>query len=151
LVGLLGCHRGGAGSGSGAAPAPEAVKQSLAALKKDFGDLQQRFADLGKDVEALPADLPGYPQLRATFYGSEEARGVADARVTLLSDRLDAAVASGRGADLLQVSREIEQAEAQAREIDQLYLKLLHQVLAFQRAGAQRAAAQRAGRPLVAK
>lgn len=78
---------------------------------------------------------------------------MADARVTLLSDRLDAAVASGRGADLQQLSKEIEQAQGQAREIDQMYLKLLHQVLAFQRAGDRSAGAAARGdsRPLVAK
>ncbi|HSS40397.1 MAG TPA: hypothetical protein VLT58_16640 [Polyangia bacterium] len=114
------------------------MKVSFAGLKKQFGDLQQRFADLGKEVEAIPADLPGYPQLRASFYGAEEARGVADAKVTLLSDRLNAALAPGRGDELQQVSKEIDGALGQAREIDQLYLKLLHQVLAFQRAADQR-------------
>ncbi|HVY39563.1 MAG TPA: hypothetical protein VHM31_16605 [Polyangia bacterium] len=144
---MLGCHRGGAEG----QPAPQAVEQSFAGVKKQFGDLQQRFADLGKDVEAIPSDLPGYPQLRATFYAGEEARGVTDARVTLLSERLDAAVASGRGAELQQIGKEIEQAQGQAREIDQLYLKLLHQVLAFQRAAEQRAGDQRGQQPLVAK
>ncbi|MFL5305995.1 MAG: hypothetical protein ACJ8F1_12320 [Polyangia bacterium] len=62
--------------------------------------------------------------------------------MTLLSERLDAALASGRSGDLRQVSKEIEEAQGQAREIDQLYLKLLHQVLAFQRAGEQRSAAK---------
>ncbi|HVT09295.1 MAG TPA: hypothetical protein VHO67_17665 [Polyangia bacterium] len=143
---VVGCHRGGAGAGTEAAPAPEAVQQAFARVKKQFGDLQQRFADLGRDVEGLPADLPGYPQLRAAFYAGEEARGVTDARLTLLSDRLDAAVASGRAANLRQLGKEIEQAQGQAREIDRLYLQLLHQVLAF-----QRAAQQSGSRPLVAK
>ena len=107
-------------------------------MKKQFGDLQQRFADLAKDVETIPADLPGYPQLRASFYGAEEARGVADAKVTLLSARLEAALASDNGADLGQVSKELDEAQRQAQQIDQLYLKLLHQVLAFQRAAEER-------------
>ena len=62
--------------------------------------------------------------------------------MTLLSERLDAALATGRGAELQQVSKEIDEAHGQAREIDQLYLKLLHQVLAFQRAADQRSAAK---------
>lgn len=123
----------------------EAVKSSLAGLKKQFGDLQQRFANLGPDVEALPADLPGYPQLRSSFYATEEARGVSDAKVSLLSDRLDAALAAGRSGEVQQIAKEIDEAEGQARQVDEAYLKLLHQVLAFQRA------ARAAREPLVAK
>jgi hypothetical protein len=138
---LSGCHRTGgdnAGPNAGQAAAAAAVKQSYADMTKQFNDLQQRFADLGKQVEAIPADLPGYPQLRASFYGAEEARGVTDAKVTLLAGHVDAASASGKPDQLQQVSTEIAKAQDDARQIDQLYLKLLHQALAFQRAADQR-------------
>jgi hypothetical protein len=58
--------------------------------------------------------------------------------VTLLAGHVDAASASGKPDQLQQVSTEIAKAQDDARQIDQLYLKLLHQALAFQRAADQR-------------
>lgn len=138
---LVGCHRTPADQADKpgpAAPVPDAVKQSFAGLRKQFNDLQQRFSDLSKDVEAIPADLPGYPQLRASFYSSEEARGVTDAKVTMLAGRLDAALSSGKPEELEQVSNEIAKTSEDARHIDQQYLKLLHEVMAYQRAADKR-------------
>ena len=86
---LVGCHRTAAKKTEQAPPNAAPVKRSFADLEKQFADLQQSFSDLGKDLEAIPADLPGYPRLRASFYQTEEARGVTDAQVTLLSGRLE--------------------------------------------------------------
>jgi hypothetical protein len=135
---LGGCHRSAADQAGQGAPNPESVKQSFAGLEKQFGDLQQSFSDLSKDVEAIPANLRGYPQLRAHFYAVEEARGVTDARVTMLSGRLESAVRSGKPEELQQVSGDIDQASTDARQIGALYLKLLHEVMAFQRVADQR-------------
>ena len=129
---MLGCHKKTADTA--AAPNAEPVKQSLAALKKQSGDMQQSFADLQKDVEALPPELKGYPQLRAQFYQAEEVRGVMNARVTVLSGQLDAALQSGKAADLQQVSNDLAQTSVDARKLGEIYIKLLHQVMAFQRA-----------------
>ena len=135
---LIGCHRPAADKTERAGPNADSVKQSFAALKKEFADMQQSFADLGKDLEAIPADLPGYAQLRANFYQTEEARGVTDAKVTLLSGRLDSALSSGKREELQQVSDDIVKASNDGRQLGEIYLKLLHQVMAFQRAADRR-------------
>src|SRR5580704_3342522 len=89
---LVGCHRNAGDNTGQIGPNPDSVKQSFAALKKQFGDLQQNFSNLRKDVETIPTTLAGYPQLRAHFYAVEEVRGVINAEVTMLSDRLAAAL-----------------------------------------------------------
>ncbi len=139
---LVGCHKtatDGKPAGQGrAAPNPESVKQSFANLRGQFDGLQARSADLAKQIEAVPADLPGYPQLRANFYAFEEARGVTDAKVTLLRGRLDAALKSGRPEELQQVSDELGRVSLDASRIDQQYIKLLHGAMAFERADEHR-------------
>jgi hypothetical protein len=135
---LSGCHRPAADKTEQAGPNADSVKQSFATLKKEFADLQQSFSDLSKDLEAIPPDLKGYPQLRASFYQAEEARGVTDAKVSLLSGRLDAALSSGNRQELQQVSDDIAKASQDCRQLGEIYLKLLHQVMAFQRAGDRR-------------
>jgi hypothetical protein len=137
------------------APDPKAVKESYAKLKKDFADMQQSFTDLSKDLEGIQPDLPGYPQLRAVFYATEESRGVTDARMTMLSGRLDSALQSGKPEELCQVSKAIDDTSANGRRIGEQYIKLLHQVMAFQRVGDQRkqdlAAANAAAQPAKTK
>ncbi|HVV48940.1 MAG TPA: hypothetical protein VHO06_04720 [Polyangia bacterium] len=133
-----GCHRPAADRAGQAAPSPASVKQAFATLKKQFGDLQQSFSNLSKDVEAIPTTLNGYPQLRAHFYAVEEVRGVINAKMTMLSDRLASALRSGKRDELARVSSEIDQASSDCRKIGELYLKLLHEVMAFQRAADDR-------------
>jgi hypothetical protein len=131
---LVGCHRTAADKPEQAGPNPDLVKQSFATLKKQFSDLQQSFSNLSKDVEAIPADMAGYPQLRTHFYAVEEVRGVTDAKVNIISGHLESALRSGKSEDLQQVSNEIDKASNDCRQIGQLYIKLLHEVMAFQRA-----------------
>ncbi|HXT96964.1 MAG TPA: hypothetical protein VN853_11740 [Polyangia bacterium] len=135
---LVGCHRGAADQGGQAAPNPEVVKQSLAALKKQFSDLQQSFSNLRQDVEGVPSSLTGFPQLRAHFYAVDEVRGVISAKVAMLSDRLASALRSGKRDELQQVSSDIDKASNDCRQIGALYLKLLHEVMAFERVADQR-------------
>ncbi len=136
----IGCHKAPAANGAAAqaAPAPQTVKQALANVRSQFDGLLARSADLAKQIEAIPADLPGYPQLRADFYAFEEARGVSDAKVTLLSSRLESALKSGQPDELRQVSDEIGRASLDAGRLDQQYIKLLHGALAFERADERR-------------
>ena len=131
---LVGCHRAAVDKTEQAAPNPDVVKQSFATLRKQFSDLQQSFSNLSKDVEAIPADIPGYPQLRTHFYAVEEVRGVTDAKVSIISGHLESALRSGKGDELQRVSNEIDKASNDCRQIGQLYIKLLHEVMAFQRA-----------------
>jgi hypothetical protein len=149
----MGCHRRAADEAGLAGPNPEMVKQSFAGLQKQFGDLQQSFSNLSQDVEAVPANLAGYPQLRAHFYAVEEVRGVTDANVSMLAGRLASALRSGKRDELQQVSNDIDRASNDCRKIGALYLKLLHEVMAFQRAAEQRkpALAASSGAPSPAK
>jgi hypothetical protein len=137
-VALMGCHRNVAGQAGLVGPNPDSVKQSFAVLEKQFGDLQQSFSNLSQDVEAIPANLSGYPQLRAHFYAVEEVRGVTDASVTMIAGRLESALRSGKRDELQQVSNDIDKASSDCRQIGALYLKLLHEVMAFQRVADQR-------------
>ncbi len=150
---LVGCHRTSADNTAQAGPNPELVKQSFATLKKQFSDLQQSFSNLSKDLEAIPADIPGYRQLRTHFYAVEEVRGVTDAKVNIISGHLESALRSGHNAELQQVSNEIDKASSDCRQIGQLYIKLLHEVMAFQRAadGQKQALAASAAAPVPAK
>ncbi|HXU62803.1 MAG TPA: hypothetical protein VN962_13930 [Polyangia bacterium] len=151
--GLLGCHKTApeptAQAPAAAPPAPEppspplppgppatpqGLKDGLAKVKSQFDGLQHRSADLAKQIEDIPSDLQGYPQLRAAFYAFEEARGVTDAKVTLLSGRVDAAVKSGKPEELQQASQDIARASLDASLIDQQYIKLLHGAMAYERA-----------------
>jgi hypothetical protein len=150
---LAGCHRTAADKAGAAAPSPDAVKQSFAVLKKQFSDLQQSFSNLRKDVEEIPPSLAGFPQLRAHFYAVDEVRGVVSAKVGILSGRLESALRSGKGEELQQVSSDIDKASNDCRQIGALYLKLLHEVMAFQRVADQRkeALAASSGEPPSAK
>jgi hypothetical protein len=130
---LVGCHKIAADKTEQAAPNPDSVKQSLAALKKQSNDLQQNFSNLSKDVEAIPADMPAFPRLRSHFFEVEEARGVTDAKVTILGSQLDAALRSGKPEELQQVSNGIDKTSNDLQKIGALYMKLLHEVMAFQR------------------
>lgn len=112
---------------------PASIKKAMATLKKNFADMQQSFSDLSKDLEAIPSDMQGYPQLRQHFYATEEARGVTDAKVASLSARVDAALKSGKQEDLDRVAIEIGKTSNDGRRLGDMYLKLLHQVLAYQR------------------
>lgn len=135
---LVGCHNVAADKTEQAAPNPDSVRQSFATLKKQSNDLQQNFSNLSKDVESIPADMPAFPQLRSHFYEVEEARGVIDAKVTILSSHLDSALRWGKPEELQQVSNDVDKTSNDIRKIGALYMKLLHEVMAFQRSADDR-------------
>jgi hypothetical protein len=133
---LAGCHRSAADKAAEAAPSADAVKQSLAGLKGQLGDLEAKFTALREQVEAVPQDLPGFRELRAKFYGIEEGRGVMDAKLSLLAGRLESASAEKR-AELQQIAKEITDTYNDIRQIEQLHVALLHQVMAYERLAAR--------------
>jgi hypothetical protein len=134
---LVGCHRGTAAKAGEAAPSADAVKRDLEGVKGQLGDLTARFTDLRKQVEAVPPNLPGFQEVRAKFYATEEGRGVMDAKVTILAGQLDAALSSGKGAELLKVSKDIAETRNELGKIDQIHVALLHQVMGLQRMAAR--------------
>jgi len=111
----------------------QSVEQSLAALRPQFAELKNRFKDIRRRVESMPPDVPGFAEARVGFYAAEEARGVAEARIELLSNRLDAAVSSGNRDHLQEVAKEIASSSDDIRKIDGLHTKLLHEMMAFER------------------
>ena len=130
---FVGCHRKTTDAAREPAPDGDAVKRSLAALQTQLGELKTRFTGLRKQFETIPPDLPGFREARAKFYATEEARGIMDAKVTLLSNRLDAALSSGKRDDLRQVAKEIGDTYGEVGQINELYVTSLHQVMALQR------------------
>ena len=60
------------------------------------------------------------------------------ARATLLSSRLDSVVSSRKSDELRQIAREIAETHGEVHQIDQLYVEVLHRVLALERLARQR-------------
>jgi hypothetical protein len=139
-IGLLLCAGAPAGCHKNANQVAE-VRQSLDALKPQFAELKKRFMDLRERVESIPQDVPGFGEARARFYAVEEARGVMDGKLTWLSSQLVAASSSGNRDELQQVSNEIAKTQGDLRKIDEIYTKILHEMMAFQRMAQQEAAA----------
>ncbi|HXU00952.1 MAG TPA: hypothetical protein VN903_08170 [Polyangia bacterium] len=119
---------------------PEPVKQSLAALKVQLGELKTKFMALREKVEAIPPDLDGFGDARARFYAAEEGRGVTDGKAAWLSSRLDAAVTANNGEELQSISKDIAATYDDIRRIDEMYVKLLHQIMSFERKANQQKA-----------
>lgn len=123
---MLGCHKS-----KPAGPKVEEVRQSLDALKTRLDEEKKKYMSLREQVELIPPDLPDFRQARAQFYAAEEGRGVVDGKAAWLSGRLDAA--AGNSEELLSISNDIAQTYDSIRQMDELHLKMLHQMMAFQR------------------
>ncbi len=127
---LAGCHR--------AQPAEAAsTRRSLEGLEVELGRLATGFSALRRQVETIPPDLPGFRELRAKFYAIEEARGITDAKVKLLADRLDSAARAGDLHQLRQIAKEIAETHDEIRQIDELHSSLQRRVRAFQATAGQ--------------
>src|SRR5262249_17987211 len=87
---LVGCHRAKTEK-TEAAPANDSAKQSLDGLKTRLDALNVKFSALGKQIEGVPPDLPGFGELRAKYYAVEEGKGIMGPKIASLSDRLDSA------------------------------------------------------------
>jgi CO dehydrogenase/acetyl-CoA synthase beta subunit len=98
---------------------------------------------LREQVDSVPPDLPGFDDVRVRFYATEEGRGTTDAKKMWLAGQLEAAVKSGNPAELEQVSKDITATYDDIRKIDELHVKLLHQVMSFQRMARRNEAAEK--------
>ncbi len=132
---LAGCRkdRADAGNKTGAAGSTDAVKQSLEALKAPLNALNTKFADLHKQFDPLPPNLPGIEEVRGKFYATDEGLGRIVAKIDWLAHRLEAARKSGNRQELDEVSKDIAQTQEELRQIDRIALELVHQVLPFQK------------------
>ena len=132
---FAGCRKD---SSAKAGPVNEAaIKQSLEGLKPRLSDLNATFAALHKQVDPLPIDLPGFSEVRAKFYATDEGLGIMGPKITWLSGRLDAARAAKNREELQRVSKDIEKTYDEMRVIDNIALELVHQLLPFQRLAAE--------------
>jgi hypothetical protein len=139
---LVGCRKN-APDNSNPALTGDAVKQSLADLKNRLDELKKKFMALREQVDAIPPDMPGFGDVRVRFYATEEGRGTTDGKSVWLASQLEAAVKSGNRAELEQVSKDIAATYDDIRKIDELHVKLLHQVMAFERMAHQAQAAEK--------
>jgi len=150
---MAACHKGG-----GAASEADAAagKRSFDDLNGRLKTLESQFGDLRKKIDTIPAELPNYQEARGTFFATEEGRGVVNAKMTLLSTRLDAAMASRKPEELQELSKEIATTTTSVNQLDQMYVTVLHQVMALQRMAekqqqakdaAAKAAAEEAAKP----
>jgi cell division protein FtsB len=141
---LVGCRRH---SADAPAPSADSLKQSLAGLRKQLDTLTANFASLRQRVEAIPPDLDDFPEARARFFAAEEGRGVTDTGAVVLASRLDEAARSGNREELLQISADITRTSESVRKLDELYLKMMHQMMAFERMAEQKKQATAEAKP----
>lgn len=137
MIGLLLSAGLSAGCRKNAGPSGDSLKQSIAALQPQFDELRKRFMDLRQRVDSIPPDLEGFGEARARFYAAEEGRGVTEARVLSLTERLDAAVKAGNREELQEIGKDIATAQGDIRKIDEMHTKLLHEVMSFERTARQ--------------
>jgi len=133
LIGVLVAAAVPAGCRKKTAANAEAVKQSLAALRKQFDELKTKFMALREKVETIPPHLEGFNDARARFYAAEEGRGVTDGKTAWLASRIDAAVSAGNDEELQAISKDIAATYDDIRRLDETYIKLLHQMMSFER------------------
>jgi len=133
LIGVLVAAAVPAGCRKKTAANAEAVKQSLAALRKQFDELKTKFMALREKVETIPPHLEGFNDARARFYAAEEGRGVTDGKTAWLASRIDAAVSAGNDEELQAISKDIAATYDDIRRLAETYIKLLHQMMSFER------------------
>jgi hypothetical protein len=115
----------------------EAARQSLEALKPPLNALGDKFTALHQQFDALPPDLPDFDETRAKFNGTDEGLGRMNAKLPWLSGRIDAAVKSGDGAELEEISKSIAQSQQEIPQVEQIAMELFHEVLPFTRLAAK--------------
>jgi outer membrane protein OmpA-like peptidoglycan-associated protein len=134
---LAGCHKDRANADNAnkveAGPNVDSVKDSLDGLKPQLSAMDAKFTALHQQFDALPANLPGFGEVRARFYATDEGMGIMGPRITWLSDRLDYALKSANREELRGVSTDIVATYDQMREIDRIATELTHQISPFER------------------
>lgn len=111
----------------------DSANQSLEGLKPLLASLNAKFDSLHKQFDPLPPDLPEFGETRSRFYAGDEGLGRMNAKLPWLSGQLDSAVKSGDGARLQELSKSIARTYDDVKEVDQLALELLHEVMPFTR------------------
>lgn len=107
------------------------ARQALEGLKPQLSTLNTTLKELHQLYDPLPPGLPGFGETRGKFYATAEGVGMMNASVPWLASRIDAAVASGNGAELAAITNDISQKVAEIHEVDRITLELRHEVLPF--------------------
>lgn len=111
----------------------EAARKSLDELKAPLGELDKTFANLRRQFDALPPDLPGYGDTRGKFYAASIRQGTMSSSVLWLSGRIDAAVKSQNGAELQAVAKDIERTSGGIRDANKAASDLRLEVQPFEK------------------
>jgi gamma-glutamylcysteine synthetase len=111
------------------------LTMALDQFKAQIGELQKQASVLRVRFDKLPEDLPGIGTVRDDLHALEEVIGVEDGRAKWLAGKLDAAFASGKKEEIEAVRNAIPRGN---NEIEQLVVKVTHELLPFERLGAQR-------------
>ena len=114
------------------------LEQAKTLAKQSWGDFKTRVARLQQDLsgvrarfEALPEDMPGHSEFRSKLFAVEEVLGVENGRVKWLSEKLDAASASGSKEQLKEISDLIR--DTMKGNLGMVVVELDHQVMRFER------------------
>ncbi len=111
----------------------DAIKERIEGLRPGITALNAKFAALHKQFDPLPPNLPGFGDVRAKFYGTDEGLGRMGVKIAWLTGRLDAALESGNREELEQVAKDVNQTYDEIKEIDKIALELVHEVAPFER------------------
>ncbi len=109
----------------------EAARKSLDGLKAPLSALDKKFADLRREFDKLPPDLPGFGETRGKFYAASIAQGATSTSVSWLSGRIDSAVKSQNGAELEAVSKDVARTYEGIRKADGVVSQLSVEVQPF--------------------
>jgi len=112
----------------------ESARKSLDGLQAPVAALRARIQELHKEFDPLPPGLPGFGETRSEFYAAAEGVGMLHAKLSWLSGRIDSAEKSGDGAELEQVSKEIERTYQDVTNADKMSIGLIHKVQPFKTA-----------------
>jgi hypothetical protein len=122
----------------------ESATQSLEGLKPQLANLGEKYKALHVMFDPLPPDMPDFSPIRDKFNGADEGVGRMNAKVAWLTDRIDAAVKAGDGAELEEIKQSITNTYNDVPEASKVALELIHEVMPFTRLAEEYEANKRA-------
>lgn len=115
----------------------DSAHKSLDGLAPLLSALNEKFAALHPQFDALPQDLPDFGPTRAKFYASDEGLGRMNTKLSWLRGQIDAALKSGDGAELEEISQSIARSYQEIPQVERIAIELLHEVPPFTRMAAE--------------
>jgi hypothetical protein len=115
----------------------DSAHKSLDGLAPLLSSLNEKFAALHPQFDALPQDLPDFGPTRAKFYASDEGLGRMNTKLSWLRGQIDTALKSGDGAELEEISQSIARSYQEIPQVERIAIELLHEVPPFTRMAAE--------------